>query len=80
MRPSKYIYQTMDSYNVSLALPNTIYTNFGESRPPDIDTSPPLDIQGIKINQFMIGLPQMIVLLGCLDIATALMTLSSSIA
>jgi len=44
---------------------------------PELNTSPELDIEGIKVYQSMICAAQWIVSLGRLDIATAMMTLSS---
>jgi len=58
--------------------PKTIYSSpLERGDHPELDTSPELDIEGIKVYQSMIGAAQWIVSLGRLDIATAVMTLSS---
>ena len=58
--------------------PKTIYSSpLERGDHPELDTSPELDIEGIKVYQSMIGAAQRIASLGRLAIATAMMTLSS---
>jgi len=79
MSPSKYIDRMIESYlRLFGTKPKTIYSSpLEKGDHPELDTSPELDIEGIKVHQSMIGAAQWIVSLGRLDIATAVMELSS---
>jgi len=79
MSPSKYIDRMIESYlHLFGTKPKTIYSSpLERGEHPELDTSPELDIEGIKVYQSMIGAAHWIVSLGQLDIATAVMTLSS---
>ena len=76
--PRKYITKVIDNYK----------RLFGETPPkkapsplehgdhPELDTSPLLDVEGIKIYQSLIGSLQWAIQIGRLDVATATMTMS----
>jgi len=49
----------------------------GKGDHPELDTSPQLDIEGIKIYQSVNGAAQRVVSLGHLDVATGIITFSS---
>jgi len=77
--PSKYIDRMIESYlHIFGIKPKNIYSSpLERGDHPELDTSPELDIEGIKVYQSMIGAAQWIVSLGRLDVATAVTTLSS---
>ena len=59
------------------ALPKEVITPLIKGDLPDLDATSELDIDGLKKYQSLIGALQWVVTLGRLDIAVAVMTLSS---
>ena len=79
MPPSKYIIRMIDNYERMFgSKPKTTYsTPLEKGDHPELDTSKELDDDSIKNYQSLIGALQWVITLGRLDIATAVMTMSS---
>ena len=75
--PRKYIEQMLENYRrIYGRLPRPAHSPLVKGDHPEIDTSPLLDLEGIKIYQSLIGALQWVIQIGRFDIATAVMTLS----
>ena len=79
MSPRKYIDRAADAYFRTFGeRPRTRYSSPLEGGDhPELDTSEYLEEKGIKKYQSLIGILQWLVTLGRLDIATAVMSMSS---
>ena len=79
MSPSKYIIRMIDNYERMFgSKPKTTYSSpLEKGDHPELDTSKELDDDSIKKYQSLIGALQWVITLGRLDIATAVMTMSS---
>ena len=79
MSPKKYIERAIENFQrMTGSKPKAKYSSPLEPGDhPELDTSEELDIDGIKQYQSLIGILQWLVSLGRLDIATAVMTMSS---
>jgi len=79
MSPKRYIERMIDNYvRMFGAKPKCLYTSPLEKNDhPELDTSPELDEEGIKQYQSLIGTLQWVITLGRLDVATAVMSMSS---
>ena len=79
MSPKKYIGRAIESFQrMFVKKPKTKYSSPLEPGDhPKLDNSDEFDIDGIKKYQSLIGILQWLVSLGRLDIATAVMTMSS---
>ena len=79
MSPKRYIERAVDTYSrIFGEHPKARYSSPLEGGDhPEIDTTDLLDAEGIKHYQSLIGILQWLVTLGRLDIATAVMTMSS---
>ena len=79
MSPKKYIERAIESYERMFgSKPKSKYNSpLEQGDHPELDTSEELNIDGIKQYQSLIGVLQWLVSLGRLDIATAVMTMSS---
>ena len=79
MSPKKYIERMTDNYvRMFGSKPKVLYSSpLERGDHPELDTTDELDVDGIKKYQSLIGALQWVVTLGRLDIATAVMTMSS---
>lgn len=79
MIPKQYIERIVKQYETMFGtMPKTKFTSpLAKNDHPEIDTSPILDVEGIRQYQSLIGSLQWAVSLGRFDITTAVMTLSS---
>ena len=79
MAPSRYIDRMIGTYEQMFgSKPKTTYSSpLERGDHPELDTSEELGADGIKQYQTLIGAAQWLVSLGRLDIATAIMTMSS---
>jgi hypothetical protein len=77
--PTKYICKVVDSYKQMFGTspPSNILSPIEKGDHPEMDTSELLDAEGIERYQSLIGSLQWAVSLGCMDISTAVMTMSS---
>jgi len=75
---NKYIIRMLDNYvRMFGALPKEVITPLIKGDHPELDATSELDIDGLKKYQSLIGALQWVVTLGRLDIAVAVMTVSS---
>ena len=79
MLPKKYIERMTDKYvRIFGSKPKVLYSSpLERGDHPELDTTDELDVDGIKKYQSLIGALQWVVTLGRLDIATAVMIMSS---
>ena len=78
MSPTKYITRMLDNYmRMFGTLPKEVITPLIKGDHPELDATSELDVDGVKKYQSLIGALQWVVTLGRLDIAVAVMTLSS---
>jgi hypothetical protein len=79
MAPKRYIDRMVNTYEQMFGCkPKTVYTSpLERGDHPELDTSDELGTEGIKQYQSLIGAAQWLISLGRLDIATAVMTMSS---
>jgi Reverse transcriptase (RNA-dependent DNA polymerase) len=78
MAPKKYIDKMLDSYQrIFGSKPCQYSTPLEHGDHPEIDDSEELGLEDIKKFQSMIGALQWVIQIGCFDINTAVMTLSS---
>ena len=78
MSPTKYITRMLDNYvRMFGALPKEVISPLIKGDHPELDATSELDVDGIKKYQSLIGALQWVVTLGRLNIAMAVMTLSS---
>ena len=78
MSPTKYITWMLDKYVRTFGeSPREVITLLVKGDHPELDTTEELDADGIKKYQSLKGALQWVVTLGRLDIAAAVMTLSS---
>ena len=76
--PKKYLSKMLDNYSTMFgSQPRQCTLPLEKGDHPELDTSDELDEDGIKKYQSLIGALQRAVTLGCFDIMTAVMTLSS---
>ena len=79
MQPAKYIDRMVSGYERMFgSKPKTVVTSpLEKGDHPELDSSDLLDPDGVQKYQSLVGLPQWAVSIGRLDIATAVMSLSS---
>lgn len=79
LTPRKYIQRMMDAYKLMFGgMPSTKFSSpLEKGDHPELDTSEELDMDGIRKYQSLIGALQWCITLGRIDIATAVMTMSS---
>ena len=78
MSPTKYIIRMLDNYTRMFGtLPKEVITPLVKGDHPELDATNELGVDGIKKYQSLLGALQWAVTLGRLDIACAVMTLSS---
>ena len=78
MSLTKYITWMLDNYvRMFGESPREVITPLVKGDHPEVDTTEELDADGVKKYQLLIGALQWVVTLGRLDIAAAVMTLSS---
>ena len=78
MSPTKYITRILDNYvRMFGESPREVITPLVKGDHPELDTTEELDADGVKKYQSLIGALQWVLTLGRLDIAAAVMTLSS---
>ena len=79
IKPEKYIQKMVDNYKQIFGEPpkQTVYSPLEKGDHPELDTSELLDAKGITTYQSLIGALQWVISIGCFDVHTAVMTMSS---